>query len=116
MNPTGKCLPLGPDCSMKFSQFHPLLPPEKTTFLFCLVCPPPSRWPSFEHSSTKMGSLDIELVYSTLCPSITATYSMSKFYLNMLQYSIGGAVMLNTITYSQDCTAWNRTWENASLK
>ena len=29
-------------------------------FLFCLACPPPSRWPSFEHSSSKMGSLDID--------------------------------------------------------
>ncbi len=55
------------------------------------------------HSSIKMGSLDIELVYSTLCPSITSTHSTSKFHLNMFQYSIGGAVMLDAITYGKDC-------------
>ncbi len=44
-----------------FSQFHPFLPPERNIFLFCLACPPPSRWPSFKHSNTKMGSLDVDL-------------------------------------------------------
>ncbi len=102
MNPAGKCLPLGPDCSMKISanfiHFYPLKKPY-----FCSVWHTPSRWPSFEHSSTKMGSLNIELVYSTLCPSITATHSTSKFHLNMFQYSVGGAVLLDAITYGQDC-------------
>ncbi len=103
MNPTGKCLPLGPDCSMKFSanfiHFYPL----KKSY-FCSVWPGPlSRGLPFEHSSSKMGTLDIELVYSTLCPSITSTHSSSKFCFNTFQYSIGGAIMLDAITYSQDC-------------
>ena len=63
MNPTGKCLPLGPDSSMKISanfiHFYPLKKPY-----FCSVwCAPPSSCRSFEHSSTKMGSLDIDPVY-----------------------------------------------------
>ena len=82
-----------------FSQFHPL---QKATFVFCLAWPP-SRWPSFEHSSTKMGSLNIDPVYSTLCPRITSTHSSSKFYFNIFQYSVGGAVMPDAITYGQDC-------------
>ena len=85
-----------------FTRFHPLLPLQKATFVFCLVCPP-SRWPPFAHSSTKMGSLDIDTVYSTLCPSITSTRSTSKFYFNMFQYIVGGAVMSDAITYGQDC-------------
>ncbi len=59
-----------------------------------------SRWLPFEHSGTKMGSLEINPVYWTLCPSLTATL---KFHLNTFQYSVGGAVMLNAITYGQDC-------------
>ncbi len=45
-----------------FGQFNPLLAPEKVNFLFCLACPPSSCLP-FEHSSTKMGILDIDPVY-----------------------------------------------------
>ncbi len=62
--------------------------------------PPPSRWPPFEHSSTKVGSLDIDPVYSTLCPRIQD--STSKFHLDTFQYSIEGAVVLDTIIYGQD--------------
>ncbi len=51
-----------------------------------------------------MGSLDIDPVYSTSRPSITSTRSTSKFHLIMFQYSPGVAVMLDAITYSQDCT------------
>ncbi len=65
---------------------------------------PHSRWPPFEHSSTKMGSLDIDPVYSTLYPSITSTCSTSKFHLKMLQNSVSGLVMLDAFTYGKDCT------------
>ncbi len=58
----------------------------------------------FEHSSAKMGSLDIQPLYSTLCPSIKSTRSTSNFHSNMLQYSLSSLVMLDTITYGQDCT------------
>ncbi len=64
---------------------------------------PLSRWLPFEPSSSKMGSLDIDPVYSTLCPSITSTRSTSRFCFNTFQYSIGGAVMLDTKTYGRDC-------------
>ena len=61
MNPTGKCQPGGQDFSMKISadfiHFYPLKKPH-----LCSVWRgPPSRWPSFEHSSSKMGSLHIDL-------------------------------------------------------
>ncbi len=85
-----------------FSQFHPHLPLEKNKFLFCLAWPPYNCLP-LEHSGTKMGRLDIGPVYSTLCPSITSTCPTSKFHLNMFQYSIGGAVTPDEITYGQDC-------------
>ncbi len=61
-----------------FSPFHPLLPPQKAIFQSCLACPSSP----FEDCSTKMGILDIEPVYSTLCPSITSTRSTSKFHFN----------------------------------
>ncbi len=61
------------------------------------------RWLPFEHCSTKMGSLDIDPVYSTLCPSITSTRSTSKFHLNMFQHSVDDAVMPDAITYGQEC-------------
>ncbi len=41
-----------------------------------------SRWPPFEHHSAKMGSFDIEPLFSKLCPSITSARSASKSYLN----------------------------------
>ncbi len=95
---------LGPDCSMKISanfiHFYPL----KKSY-FCSVWPGPlSRGLPFEHSSSKMSTLDIELVYWTLCPSITSTHSTSKFCFNTFQYSVGGAVMPDAITYGEDCT------------
>ncbi len=53
----------------------------------------------------QVNSLNIDPVYWTLCPSITSTRSTSKFDFNMLQYSVGGAVMLDVITYGQDCVS-----------
>ncbi len=99
-----KCHPVTMGLSHEnFRPFHPLLPLQKATFVFCLAWPPPSRWPSFEHCSTKMDILDIDPVYSTLCPSITLTRSTSKFHLNMLQYSVSGLAMLDAFTYGNDC-------------
>ncbi len=86
-----------------FSQFHPCLPREKANFQSCLAWPPCSCL-RFEHSGTKMGRLDIGPVYSTLCPKITSTRSTSKFHFNTFQYSIGGAVMPDAMTFGQDCT------------
>ncbi len=78
-----------------FSQFHPLINYPLKKSYFCYVWHgPPSRWPSFEHSSVKMGSLNIELVYSTLRSSITAARSTSKFHFNTFQYSVGGTSCL----------------------
>ncbi len=47
-----------------------------------------SRCLPFEHSSTKMGSLDIDTVCSALCPSIISTRSTSKFRFNTFQWSV----------------------------
>ncbi len=103
MNPAGKCLPLGPDSSMKISanfiHFYPLKKPYFCSVWHGLL----SRWPPFEHSSTKMGSLDTDPVYSTMCPSVTSTHSTTKFHVNIFQYSVRGAVMPDTIPYGQDC-------------
>ena len=103
VNPSGNGRPGGWDCPMKISasfiHFYPLKKSNFSSVWHALL----SRWLPFEHSSTKMGSLDIDPVYSTLCPSITATRSTSKFHLNMFQYSVGGDVMTDTITYGQDC-------------
>ncbi len=55
-----------------------LLAPEKAKFQSSSACPF-SRWPPFEHCSTPMGSLDMDPLYSTLCPSITSAWSASKF-------------------------------------
>ena len=86
MNPTGKCLPLGPNSSMRISanfiHVYPLKMPNFSSVWHALL----SRWLPFEHSSTIMGSLDIDPVYSTLCPSIKSAHSTSKFHL--FQYSI----------------------------
>ncbi len=107
MNPTGKCRPLGPDSSMKISanfiHFYPL----KKSYFSSVWHGSLSKWLPFEHSSSKMGSLDIDPVYSTLCSRITTARSISKFYLSMFQYSIRGAVMPDAITYGQDCMQWS---------
>ncbi len=86
----------------KFQPISSTLPPEKAKFS-SVWHGSLSRWLPFEHSGTKMGILDIEPVHSTLCPSITATRSTSKFHLNMFQNSVRGDVMTDTITYGQDC-------------
>ncbi len=103
MQPCGNDWPGGWDSSMKISanfiHFSPLKKPLFSPVWHGLR----SRWPPFEHSSTKMGSLDIDPVYLTLCPSITSTCSTSEFHLNMLQYSVSGLVMLDAFTYGNDC-------------
>ncbi len=50
-------------------------------------------------------NFDVERVAVILGHNVqyTATRSTSKFHLNMFQYSVGGAVMLDAITYGQDC-------------
>ncbi len=99
MNPSGNGGPGGPDSPMKISgHFINVFPRKKPNFSpvwHALL----SRWLPFEHSGTKMGSLDFEPLHSTLCPSITSTRSTSKFHLNTFHYSIGGSVMPDAITY-----------------
>ncbi len=87
----------------KFQAISSTFSPSKSHFSVLFGMPPPSRWPPFEHSSTKMGSLDIDPVYSTLCPRITLTRPTSNFHSNMLQYSVSGLVMLDAFTYGKDC-------------
>ncbi len=89
-------------------KFHPCFPPPPFLFLknpnfSSFWHGSLARWPPFERSSTKTGSLDIDPVYSTLCPRITSTRSTSKFHFNTFQYSVGGAVMPDAITHGQDC-------------
>ncbi len=108
MNPTGKYCSGGPDSSMKISgsfiNITTLTPPPPKGQISVLIgMAPPYCCLPFEHSGTEMGSLDIESACSTLCPSITSTCSTSKFHFNMLQYSVWGAIILNAITYGQDC-------------
>ncbi len=104
MNPGGNGGPEVLDSSVKISanfiHFYPL---EKPNFS-SVWHGPPSRWLPLEHSGAKMGSLEFDPVYSTLCPIITSTCSISKFHFNMFQYTVGGSVMPDTITYGQDCT------------
>ncbi len=103
MNPSGNGGPGGLDSPMKMSasfiHVYPLTMPNFSSVWHALL----SMWLPFEHSSAKMGSLDIDPVYSTLCPSITSTRSTLNFHSNTLQYSVGGAIMLDAIPYSQDC-------------
>ncbi len=96
--------PGGQDSSMKISaNFIHFVPLKKLKFS-SVWHGPLSRWLPFEHSGTKMDILEIDPVYSTLCPSITATHSKSKFHFYMFQYSVGGAIMIDSSTYGQDCT------------
>ncbi len=91
-----------PDCRRWISfTFQSVTP----SLYFCCFTEPSnvSRWLPFDYSSAKMGGLDIDSVYSTLCPSITSTRFTSKFHFNTFQYSVWGAVMLDTITYGHDC-------------
>ena len=103
MNPGGNVGPGGQDSSVKISvhfiNVYPLKKPK-----FSSVWPGPSfRWLPFEHSSIKTGSLDIQPLYSTLCPSITSTRSTSSCHSNTFQYSVSGLVMLDAFTYGKDC-------------
>ncbi len=103
MQPCGNVWLGGWDCPIKISghfiHFFPLKKPNFSSVWHG----PPFTWLSFEHLSAKMGSLDIEPLYSTLCPSITSTRSTSHFHSNMLQYSVSGLVILDEITYGKDC-------------
>ncbi len=63
----------------KFHAIASTFPPLKKPLFSPVWHGPPSSWVPFEHSSTKMGSLDIDPVYSTLHPSTTTTRSMSIF-------------------------------------
>ncbi len=74
MNPGGNGGSGGQDSPMKIStNFIHCYPLKKSNFASAWHGSL-SRWLPFEHSGTKMGSLDIYSVYSTLCPSITSTY------------------------------------------
>ncbi len=48
-------------------------------------------------------SVNLLLSFSASQNVATSTSSTSKFHINTFQYNVGGAVMLNAITYSQDC-------------
>ncbi len=75
--------PGGRDCSVKVSvHFINVCPLKKPNFQPVWHASL-SRWPPFEHRHIKMGSPDNEPLYSTLCLSIIATCSTSKFHLKM---------------------------------
>ncbi len=82
---------------------------------------PLSKWLPFEYSSTKMGSLDIQPLYSTLYPRITLTRSTSNFYSNTCQYHVSGLVMLDAFTYGKNCivlkhtVGYARQWKETSF-
>ncbi len=44
-----------------FSQNHPLLPPQKAKFLFCMACPP-SRWPPLSTRAPKWAASTLTCV------------------------------------------------------
>ncbi len=82
MNPGGNGGPGGPDSPMKISAEFIHVYPLKKPVLFGMA---PSPGGLLLSTSTKMGSLDFDPVYSTLCPSITLTRSTSNFHSNMLE-------------------------------
>ena len=112
MQQCGNDWPVGWDCHMKISGYFIHFFPLKKPLFSPVWHGPPSRWPPFEHSSTKLGSLDTDRVYSTLCPSITLTCSTSKFHLDMLRYSVSGLVMLDAFTYGKDWTLEQYSHQN----
>ena len=61
MNPSGKCLPLGLDSSMKVSGNFISIYPLKKPIFYSVCHGLPSRWPSFEHSSTQWAALTLTL-------------------------------------------------------
>ncbi len=85
--------------SVHFIHFYPLKKPNFSSVWHGSL----SRWLPFEHSGTKMGSLNIDPVHSTLCPSITSTRSTTNFHFNTFQYNVSGLVMLDTFIYGKDC-------------
>ncbi len=90
--------PGGQESYLKFSgDFVHIYPPKMSNFYPLASL---SSCLPFEHCST---SLEVAPLHSTLCPSIISICSTSKFHLNTLQYSDGGDVMLNAITYGKDC-------------
>ncbi len=65
-----------------FVHFYPLKKPDFRPVQHAVL----SRWSPFGHSSSKMGSPDIEPLYSTSHPSMTSTCSSTKFHLSTLQH------------------------------
>ncbi len=83
-----------------FSPFHECFPPEVD--FQPLWHAMSSNWPHFEHCDIKMGCLDIECLYSTLCPNISM-YSNLKFLLKMAQCSVWGVVIPVANLFAKDC-------------
>ncbi len=108
VNSPGEVGQEGQDSPMKISDnfihFYPLKKPKFQP----LHHAPLSRWPPLEHSRTKMSGLDVEPLYSTLCPSFTSTHSTSKFHFNMFRKSVEGEVMLDAVTYGKDCSYFSQ--------
>ena len=103
VNPSGNGGPGGQDSCIKFSgSFIHVCPLKKPNFSSVWHAPPPFRWLPFEHFGTKMGSLDIDPVCSTFCPSTTSTRSTTNFHSTMFQYSVSGLVMLDAFTSGKD--------------
>ena len=99
----GKDGPEGWDCPMKVSvHFINICPLKKPNFLPHWRASL-SSWSCFEHSSSKMGSPDNEALHWTLCLSIIATCSTSKFHLKMSECSAWGVVMPVANLYGKDC-------------
>ena len=105
MNPGGNGVPGGQDSSVKISVHFITVYPLKKPNFSSVWHGPSLTWVPFEHSITKMGSLDNQPLYSTLCPSITCTHSTSNFHSNTFQY-VSSLVMLDTFTYGKDRTVY----------
>ncbi len=86
--------------STNFIHFYPLEKPNVSP-VWCAP-PPPFRWPSFEHSGTKMGSLDIQLCTQDCVPvshlHVPPQNSTSTRFSTVWEVP-------DANTYSQDCTA-----------
>ena len=51
-----------------------------------------------------MGSLHIDLCTEHCVPVSQLHVPHQKFHLNLFQYSVGDGIMIDAITYGQDCT------------
>ncbi len=101
VKPSGNDGPGDWDCSMRISGsfIDPLKKPNSQTLWHA----PLSSWSHFEHSNTKMGSLQYEPLYWTLCLSIISMCFTLKFHLNMSKYNIWGETMPEANLYTKDC-------------